>query len=186
MEKEDLVNQLENCKLEAKLENDKNLERIQNLEDRIIDLENTKGSIDAGDIDDVISEYNNYKQRIKKQMNEYSKNEEELKQQLEMKEKSIQKLNKEIQGLELENLQLVNQSERKDKLKENDYIEIDKLKSENEKIKREIGYLKEQLNLEKQNLEKSNRAHEDELIEYQKRIENEQNNLKTYKENKLI
>ena len=185
LEKEDLLQQLEKSKLEAKLENDKNLEKIQNLEDRIVELENTKGTVGDADIDDVITEYNNYKQRIKKQINDYSKNEAELKQQLEMKESAIQKLNKEIQGLELENLQLVNQSERKDKLKEKDYIEIDKLVSENEKIKRELGYLNEQLKLEKQNLEKSNKDHEKELIEYQKRIENEQNNLKTYKENKL-
>ena len=185
LENEDLVQKLESVKLEAKLENEKNLERIQNLEDKVMMLENSKGgSIGGTDIDDIINEYNNYKERLKKQINEYNKNEIELKQQLDIREKTIQKLNEEIQGLELENLQLVNQSETKDKLKEKDYIEIDQLKSENEKIKREMGYLDEKLQLEKQNLEKANKAHEEELIEFQKRIENEQNNLKVYKENK--
>ena len=71
IENEELLQKLENFKLEAKLENEKNLEKIQNLEDKIIMLENDKGSL--GDVDDIIEEYNNYKERLKKQINEYEK-----------------------------------------------------------------------------------------------------------------
>ena len=139
LENEDLLQQLENYKLEMKIEKEKNLEKIQNLEDKIVALENSKeGSGGAFDIDDIINEYNNYKERIKKQINEYTKNEEDLKQQIEMKDRAIQRLNEEIQGLELENLQLVNNSENTNKIKEKGFLEIEQLKSENDKIKRDM------------------------------------------------
>ena len=185
LENEDLHQQLENYKLEMKIENEKNLEKIQNLEDKIVALENSKeGSGGAFDIDDIINEYNNYKERIKKQINEYTKNEEDLKQQIEMKDRAIQRLNEEIQGLELENLQLVNNSENTNKIKEKGFLEIEQLKSENDKIKRDMGFLEEKLKMAEDNAEKSNKFHENEIINYQKRIEDEQNNLKIYKENK--
>jgi len=185
LENEDLLQQLENYKLEMKIEKEKNLEKIQNLEDKIVALENSKeGSGGAFDIDDIINEYNNYKERIKKQINEYTKNEEDLKQQIEMKDRAIQRLNEEIQGLELENLQLVNNSENTNKIKEKGFLEIEQLKSENDKIKRDMGFLEEKLKMAEDNAEKSNKFHENEIINYQKRIEDEQNNLKIYKENK--
>ena len=182
LENEDLLQKFENYKLESKLENDKNLEKIQSLEDKIVMLENNSEA--SYDIDDIVNEYNNYKERLKKQLNEYSIKEENLKQQLEMKEKSIQELNEEIQSLELENLQLVNQSEAKEKIKEKDIIEIDQLRVENEKIKREMKLLDDELKMARQNEEKKNQLHENEINEFQKQIENEKNNLKIYKDNK--
>ena len=182
LENEELMQKLENYKLESKIENEKNLEKIQSLEDKIVILENNNSN--SVDIDDIINEYNNYKERLKKQLNEYSKIEENLKQQLEMKDKSIQKLNEEIQRLELENLQLVNQSETKAKMKDTEIIEIEQLKAENEKIKREMKLLDEKFKLTQHNEEKKNKSHENEIIEYMKQIENEKNNLKIYKENK--
>ena len=77
LENEDLLEKLENNRLEAKLDHEKNLEKIQALEDKIGMLENSKSS--GYDIDDVVNEYNTYKERLKKQVNEYSKNEENLK-----------------------------------------------------------------------------------------------------------
>ena len=182
LENEDLIQKLENYKLETKIENDKNLEKIQSLEEKIAILENSKG--DTYDIDEIISEYNNYKERLKRQLNECAKNEENLKQQIEMKDKNIQILNEEIQRLEIENLQLANQSEIKDKLAENEILEYEKVKSENEKIKREMQFLDEKLKLIEKNKEKDNKLHEDEIIEFQKKIENEQNESKIYRERK--
>ena len=184
LENEELVQKLENYKLEAKLENEKNLEKIQNLEDKIVMLENSKGGNGAFDIDDIINEYNNYKERLKKQINEYIKNEEELKQQLEMKDRSIQRLNEEIQSLELENLQLVSTSEDNDKKQEREIMEIEQLKSENDKIKRDMEFLNEKLQMTEENASKANKAHENEIMDFQKKIEEEQKNLKLYKENK--
>ena len=184
LENEDLMQKIENYKLEIKLENEKNLEKIQSLEEKIEMLENSKGINSAFDIDDIINEYNNYKERLKAQVNQYSKNEEELKQQIEMKDRTIQRLNEEIQGLELENLQLVNNSEADNKIKENEILEIEQLKAENDKIKREMGYLDEKLKLAEENAIKASKSHENEIDEFQKKVENEQNNLKLFKEEK--
>ena len=84
-------------------------------------LENSKE--DAYDIDDIVNEYNNYKERLKTQLNEYTKDLENLKERIEMKDINIQKLNEEIQRLEIENLQQNNQTEIKEKLAENKIIE---------------------------------------------------------------
>ena len=130
LENEDLLQKLENYKLEAKIENEKNIEKIQSLEEKIEKLENSKGN--EFDIDDIVNEYNNYKERLKGQINEYLRNEENYKQDIDIKERTIQKLKEEIQGLEMENLQLVSQSESKEKITQNERIELDQLKSENE------------------------------------------------------
>ena len=182
LENEDLMQKLENYKLETKIENDKNLEKIQSLEEKISILENSKG--DAYDFDDIINEYNNYKERLKTQLNEYTKDLENLKERMEMKDINIQKLNEEIQRLEIENLQLINQSEKKDKMAENEILEYEQLKSENEKIKREMQFLDEKLKLTEKNREKDNKSHEDEIIEFKKNIENEQNEFKMFRESK--
>ena len=175
IENEDLLEKLEKNKLEAKLENEKNLEKIQNLEDKIQMLESSKSIARSSEIDDIINEYNNYKERLKKQINEYSKNEDNLKEQLEMKERTIQRLKEEIQGLELENLHLTNQSEKKDEINEKEVIEIEQLKHENDKIKREMTFLDEKLKIAEENALKSKKTHESEISDFQKQIENEQN-----------
>ena len=185
LENEDLMQKIENYKLEIKTEKENNLEKIQSLEEKIEMLENSKGVNSAFDIDDIINEYNNYKERLKSQVNQYSKNEEELKQQIEMKDRTIQRLNEEIQGLELENLQLVNNSEADDRIKEKEILEIEQLKAENDKIKREMGYLEEKLKLAEENAIKASKSHENEIDEFQKKVENEQNNLKLFKEEKV-
>ena len=82
IENEDLIEKLENNKLEAKLENEKYLEKIKNLEEKIQELENLKGNGgNNNDIDEIIHEYNNYKERLKRQINDYIKNEGNLRHQ---------------------------------------------------------------------------------------------------------
>ena len=182
MENEDLLEKMENYKLAAKLEVEKYLEKIQSLEDKIASLENSNGS--KFDIDSFVHEYNNYKERLKRQINEYIKNEENLTQQLESKDRTIQKLNDEIQGLQLDNVHLINQSKKKDKLNENEILEIEKLKIENDKIKREMQFLGEKLALAEENAKRENKSHYDEIIEFQKKLEDEQNYLKMFQRNK--
>lgn len=184
LENEELMQQLENYKLEAAQEKENNLLEIQNLKEKVTMLENSKGANPNFDIDDIINEYNNYKERLKNQIKEYSKNEEDLKQQLDMKERTINRLKEDIQGLELENLQLMNNSENNDRMKEKGILEIETLKSENEHIKRDMGYLEEKLKLAEENYQKLSKSHENEINDYQKRIENEQKNLKNTKEEK--
>ena len=185
IENEDLLQKIENIKLESELENEKYLERIKILEEKIMNLEDSKRREgNKYDIDSIINEYNNYKERLKRQINEYVKNEGDYKEQIYLKDRTIQRLNEEIQGLQLENLNLADQSKTKDKINEKENIEIEQLKSENEKIKQEMNILEERLNLVKENAKKESKTHEDEILEYQQKIENEQNYLKIYKESK--
>ena len=184
IENEDLREKMDSYKLETKLENEKYLERIKNLEEKIELLEESKGNDNNYEIDSIIHEYNNYKERLKRQINECIKNEGDLKEQLERKDRTIQKLNEEIQDLEAENLQLVNQSKSKDKINEKEDIEIEELKSENNKIRRELDVLGEKLKEAKENAKNQNKSHDEEIMEYQKKIESEQKYLKNYQENK--
>ena len=129
MEIEDLHQKFEDYKLEVKLENDKNLEKIQSLEDKVDMLENSKGGT-LYDIDEVINEYDKSKERLKQQINDYNKIEKDLKSQLELKDRNIEQLNDEIQKLEIEKLKLINQNTKKEKqLKEKDVFEIEQLKT---------------------------------------------------------
>ena len=185
IENEDLREKYKNYQLEAKLEIEKYLEKIQNLEEKVENLENSKENGGKNyDIDSLVHEYNNYKERLKRQINEYIKNEGDLREQLELKDRTIQKLNDEIQGLQLDNIQLISQSKKKDKLKESEILEIEQLKSENDKIKRELQFLGEKLTLTEENAKRESKSHYDEIIEFQKKLEDEQNYLKMYQRNK--
>ena len=185
IENEDLREKYKNYQLEAKLEIEKYLEKIQNLEEKVENLENSKENGGNNyDIDSLVHEYNNYKERLKRQINEYIKNEGDLREQLELKDRTIQKLNDEIQGLQLDNIQLISQSKKKDKLKESEILEIEQLKSENDKIKRELQFLGEKLTLTEENAKRESKSHYDEIIEFQKKLEDEQNYLKMYQRNK--
>ena len=55
---------LEDCKLEAKIQNEKNLEQIKALEERIESLENTEKD---NEFDEVFNEYENNKVKLQKQ-----------------------------------------------------------------------------------------------------------------------
>ena len=185
IENEDLREKYKNYQLEVKLEIEKYLEKIQNLEEKVENLENSKENGGNNyDIDSLVHEYNNYKERLKRQINEYIKNEGDLREQLELKDRTIQKLNDEIQGLQLDNIQLISQSKKKDKLKESEILEIEQLKTENDKIKRELQFLGEKLTLTEENAKRESKSHYDEIIEFQKKLEDEQNYLKMYQRNK--
>ena len=186
IENEDLIEKLENYKLETKLENEKYIEKIQILEEKIQSLENSKGNGENNtDIDSLIHEYNNYKERLKKQLNEYIKNEGDLRHQLEIKDRAIQRLNEDIQGLEVENLQLVNQFKRNEQIKDDEIVEIEQLKSENDHMKREMGFLADKLKIAEERAKNENKSHEEEINDFQRKIEDEQNYLKSYQESKI-
>ena len=185
IENEDLIEKLENNKLEAKLENEKYLEKIKNLEEKIQELENLKGNGgNNNDIDEIIHEYNNYKERLKRQINDYIKNEGNLRHQLDTKDMTIQKLNEEIQGLQEENLQLINQTKKSDKLNESEMIEIEQLKSENDKIKREMSFLGEKLKISEENTKNEIKSHDNDINQFHKKLVEEENYMKLYKESK--
>ena len=186
IENEDLQQKFDNYKLEVKMENDKNLEKIQNLENKIELLENSKdGTTTMIDIDEIIKEYDKSKDKYKQQINELTKSEEELKSKLDLKERSIEKLNESIRKLELEKFKLVRANTTKEKIKEKEGFEIEKLKTEIDKYKREISILEDKLQVEKENSEKLAAAHKEEMENHQKKLEAEENNAKTMKEEQL-
>ena len=186
IENEDLQQKFDNYKLEVKMENDKNLEKIQNLENKIELLENSKdGTTTMIDIDEIIKEYDKSKDKYKQQINELTKSEEELKSKLDLKERSIEKLNESIRKLELEKFKLVRANTTKEKIKEKEGFEIEKLKTEIDKYKREISILEDKLQVEKENSEKLAAANKEEMENHQKKLEAEENNAKTMKEEQL-
>jgi hypothetical protein len=70
IENEDLLHTIESNKLEYEIEKEKNLEKIQMLEEKIMNLENKRMEGNAYNMDGIIHEYNNYKERLKIQMDE--------------------------------------------------------------------------------------------------------------------
>ena len=100
-----------------------------------------------------------------------------------MKDRTIQKLNDDIQKLELEKLNLIN-SNQKNQPKEKDMVEIEKMKSEIDKLKRENQILEDKLKTEKESSEKLKASHQKEIKNNQKQVEEEQNNTKNVKEEK--
>ena len=101
IENDELNEKFENYKLEVKIENEKNLEYIKELEERIEDLDNANNEIQFGEF---INEYEKQKEDLNVQINEYNKLEKDLNNQIEEKDKKIQALNEEIQNLQFENL----------------------------------------------------------------------------------
>jgi len=113
---------------------------------------NLKNQNFDNNLDEIVKEYNKYKERMENKINEHIKKEEELKTEIEDKEGTIQNMKNEIQNLELDNIQLKNQSEQNEKAHDAELVSIDKIMYENEKLKSENFMLQDKL---KSNDEKS-------------------------------
>ena len=176
----DLGHRIESVKMEAKIENDKNMETIRTLEDKVEMLENEKNG-NTKEIDDVVDECNKAKEKLRQQINEYSKEIEDLRSKIDLKDRTIQKLNDDIQQIELEKLNLINNNQKN---QPKDTVEIEKMKSEIDKLKRENQILEDKLKTEKESSEKLKASHQKEIKNNQKQVEEEQNNTKNVKEEK--
>ena len=176
----DLGHRIESVKMEAKIENDKNMETIRTLEDKVEMLENEKNG-NTKEIDDVVDECNKAKEKLRQQINEYSKEIEDLRTKIDLKDRTIQKLNDDIQQIELEKLNLINSNQKN---QPKDTVEIEKMKSEIDKLKRENQILEDKLKTEKESSEKLKASHQKEIKNNQKQVEEEQNNTKNVKEEK--
>ena len=184
LEIENLNQRFENYKMEAKIENDINMEKIKELEDKveILEAEKEKGE-NNHDLDDIVEECNKAKEKLRQQINDYAKTVDDLKSKVDLKDRAIQKLNDDIQALELEKLNLINQSNQKSQSKEAE-VEMQKLKAEIDKLKRDNLFLEDKLKVEKENSEKLKASHQKEIKNNQKQVEEEQNNTKSVKEEK--
>ena len=168
LEIDDLNKKLEDCKLEAKIQNEKNLEQIKALEERIESLENTEKE---NEFDEVFNEYENNKVKLQKQICGFTKLEEELNYQLDEKDKKIKKLNDEIQNLQFENLRLLNQSDLQDKINQAGFLDIQKLTEELNKYKNEIETLTNELNKKKREMKSLEENEDKEIEKYVEEIE---------------
>ena len=178
---ENINQRFENYRMEVKIENEKNMEKIRDLEDQVdlLEIEKENG-YNQQDIDDIVTECNKVKDSLRRQINEYTKTIFDLKSEIGLKDRAIQKLNDDIQQLEIEKLNLINQSQSID----ND-IEIEKQKAEIEKLKREILFLEDKLKVEKENAEKLKATHQKEIKDNQKQVEEEQKNTNNVKKEKI-
>lgn len=168
LEIDDLNKKLENCKLEAKIQNEKNLEQIKALEERVESLENTEKD---NEFDEVFNEYENNKVKLQKQISGFTKLEEELNYQLDEKDKKIKKLNDEIQNLQFENLRLLNQSDLQDKINQAGYLDMQKLTEELNKYKNEIETLTNDINKKKREMKSLEENKDKEIEKYVEEIE---------------
>ena len=168
LEIDDLNKKLEDCKLEAKIQNEKNLEQIKALEERIESLENTEKD---NEFDEVFNEYENNKVKLQKQISGFTKLEEELNYQLDEKDKKIKKLNDEIQNLQFENLRLLNQSDLQDKINQAGFLDMQKLTEELNKNKNEIETLTNELNKKKRETKSLEENKDKEIEKYVEEIE---------------
>ena len=168
LEIDDLNKKLEDCKLEAKIQNEKNLEQIKALEERIESLENTEKE---NEFDEVFNEYEINKVKLQKQISGFTKLEEELNYQLDEKDKKIKKLNDEIQNLQFENLRLLNQSDLQDKINQAGFLDIQKLTEELNKYKNEIETLTNELNKKKREMKSLEENEDKEIEKYVEEIE---------------
>jgi len=176
LEIDDLNKKLEDCKLEAKIQNEKNLEQIKALEERIESLENTEKD---KEFDEVFNEYENNKVKLQKQISGFTKLEEELNYQLDEKDKKIKKLNDEIQNLQFENLRLLNQSDLQDKINQAGFLDMQKLTEELNKYKNEIETLTNELNKKKREMKLLEENKDKEIEKYVEEIEKLKKNNET-------
>ena len=186
LENEDLQENFDKYKNNIKLEIQKYLEIITDLEQKIeIYEENKKKGNGVGDnLEEILKEYNSYKERMEKSINEYIRKEEELNMELDNKENCIQNMKNEIQNLELENIQLQNQSEQKEKDYDNELLNIDIIIKENEKFKNDILLLEEQMQSNEEKNKKIISSKEDEIKILSQDLEYTQKNLNKIKEEK--
>ena len=186
LENEDLQENFDKYKNNIKLEIQKYLEIITDLEQKIeIYEENKKKGNGVGDnLEEILKEYNSYKERMEKSINEYIRKEEELNMELDNKENCIQNMKNEIQNLELENIQLQNQSEQKEKDYDNELLNIDIIIKENEKFKNDILLLEEQMQSNEEKNKKIISSKEDEIKILSQDLEYTQKNLNKKKEEK--
>ena len=184
IENEDLMEKLKNFELKSKIEIEQNEEKIKSLEEKLKLLEETKES-SSQDIDDIISEYTLFQEKLKKQIKELTTKEEELLEQNNQNETTIAKLSEEIRDLQLKNYNLKTHSEKMEQLNEKEYAQQEELIIENIEIKKNNEYLNEKVKLMEENIKKINKSKEEEIEALEKKLEEEKSLSKTYKDNKV-
>ena len=182
IENEDLNQKFENYKLEAKMQNEKDLEQITNLEKEIELLKNAK---EISSYEEIDEEYKRHKEQLQQQINYYNKLETDLNKQIREKDDKIKKLNEEIQSLQFDNINLISKSEQQYKINKAGYQDLEKLAQENIKIKSKLDEISNDLDKKNKELKYIEENKNKEIEKYQediqilkKEIEKKNNDIK--------
>lgn len=165
MEIEELEENFENFKTDMKVQVEKYLETIDDLEEKLLAMEEANQNKKNADhsLDDIILEYNKYKERMDKSIKEHIKKEEELNGELESKDIVIQNLRNEIHSLEVDNIQLQNQTEQKEKDYDKELVNYDLMSLENQKLKGELLIWQQKLKKTEENMKKELDSKDEEI-----------------------
>ena len=186
LENDEIQENFDKYKNEMKTEVEKYLEHIEELEDKIVVMEEnnfSKQNIDDN-LDEIILEYNKYKERMESKINEHIKKEEELRNELDNKEETIEKMKNDIENLELDNIQLKNQTEQKEKAYDAELVNIDKILYENEKLKSSNIILQDKLKYSEQQTQMLIKSKDGEINTLTEDLEISKKNLSKVKEEK--
>ena len=117
-------------------------------------------------------------------MNEHLKREEELEIELEKKENQIQNIKNDMQNLEIENIQLLSQTEQKEKDYNTEMIDIAIVTKENEKLKNEVINWQEKIKTLESRYQSNLNSKEEEIKMVKQDLEFNSKNLTKIKEEK--
>lgn len=186
MEIEELEENFEKFKTDMKVEVQKYLETIDDLEDKLEAMEEASHKKQNTDnsLDEIIVEYNKYKERMDKTIKDHIKKEEELTSELENKDITIQNLKNEIQALEIDNIQLQNQTEQKEKDYDKEVVNFDLISHENQKLKGENILWQQKMKKYEENMKKELDSKEEEIRSLTQDLEFNKNNFNKIKEEK--
>ena len=184
VENKDLREEYNNFKEETKENEDKFIEHIQNLEDELEILKANPGAGNVEGIEQLIAEYNEYKNRMEKEIANYKSSQELLNQELEDKTQTLQKMKADIQRLEMDNLQFINKESSKEESAEqlNTY---NNLISQIEVLKLKLRDAEDKAAMHEDNSTSILQQKDEEIKELSKRYEELQNTLKQGKEDSL-
>ena len=183
LENEELQEKYMNYQKEVKIEIQKYLDTIIELEDKIAENEQIKENYD-NDLDEVVQEYNKYKERMEKTLNEHIKKEDELNVKLSRKESVILDIKVDMENLEIENKQLKSLTEQKEEQYNNELYDINSYMRENEKLKNENLYLEEKVKKYEKKNELNMSLKEDEIKMIKEDLEYKTKSLNKIKEEK--
>ena len=183
LENEELQEKYMNYQNEVKIEIQKYLDTIIELEDKIAQNEQNKENYD-NDLDEVVQEYNKYKERMEKTLNEHIKKEDELNVKLSRKESVILDIKVDMENLEIENKQLKSLTEQKEDQYNNELYDINSYMKENEKLKNENLYLEEKVKKFEKKNELNMSLKEDEIKMIKEDLEYKTKSLNKLKEEK--
>ena len=186
IENEELQENFNIYKNEIKLEVQKYIDTIDRLETKISKFEENEQNKKNFDnnLDEIIKEYNRYKERVEKSLNEHLKKEEELVIELEKKESQLQNIKNDMQNLEIENIQLLSQTEQNEKDHNTEMLDIAIITKENEKLKNEVIYWQEKIKTLESRYQTNLNSKEEKIKMVKQDLEFNSKNLTKIKEEK--